>query len=44
MGTYVMLTRLTPEALKKPKSVTDLNRQVENRIKKECPGVKWLAN
>ena len=44
MGTYVMLTRLTPEALKKPESVTDLNRQVEDRIKKECPGVKWLAN
>src|SRR3970040_1873706 len=44
MGTYVMLTRLTPEALKKPESVTDLNRRVEVRIKKECPGVKWLAN
>ncbi len=44
MGTYVMLTRLTPEALKKPESVTELNRRVEDRIKKECPGVKWLAN
>ena len=44
MGTYVMLTRLAPEALKKPESVTELNRQVEERIKKECPGVKWLAN
>ena len=44
MGIYVMLTRLSPEALKKPQSVTELNQHVEERIKKECPGVKWLAN
>ena len=44
MGTYVMLTRLSSEALKQPQSVTDLNKQVEDRIKKECPGIKWLAN
>ena len=35
MPTYVMLTRLSPEALKKPQSVTELNQQVEDRIKKE---------
>jgi uncharacterized protein with GYD domain len=39
-----MLTRLAPEALKKPQSVADLNRQVQDRIKGECPGVKWLAS
>jgi uncharacterized protein with GYD domain len=44
MGTYIMLTRLSPDALKKPESVGDLNKQAEERIKKECPGVKWLAN
>jgi uncharacterized protein with GYD domain len=44
MGTYVMLTKLSPEALKNPESVTRLNKQVEDRIKKDCPGVKWLAN
>ena len=44
MGTYVMLTKLSPEALTKPDAVTNLNKQVEERIKKECPGVKWLAN
>ncbi|HEX6175392.1 MAG TPA: GYD domain-containing protein [Candidatus Binatia bacterium] len=44
MGTYVMLTRLSPEALKNPESVTRLNKQVEDRIKKDCPGVKWLSN
>jgi uncharacterized protein with GYD domain len=44
MPTYAMLTRLSPEALARPESVVDLNRQVEDRIKRECPGVTWLAN
>ena len=44
MGTYVMLTRLSPEAVARPQSLTELNEQVENRIKKECPDVKWIAN
>lgn len=44
MGTFVMLTRLSPEALKKPEAVAQLNREVEERIKKDCPGVKWVAN
>lgn len=44
MPTYVMLTKLSPEALTRPGSVIDLNRQVEERIRRECPGVKWVAN
>lgn len=44
MATYVMLTRLSPEALARPEIVTDLNRRVEERIRRECKGVKWLAN
>jgi uncharacterized protein with GYD domain len=44
MGTYVMLTRLSPEALTRPGAVDELNRQVEDRIRRECPDVKWLAN
>ncbi len=44
MGTYIMLTRLSTQALTKPGSVAELNKQVEERIKKECPGVKWIAN
>jgi uncharacterized protein with GYD domain len=44
MPTYAMLTRLSPEALARPESVVDLNRQVEDRLKRECPGVRWLAN
>ncbi len=44
MGSYIRLTRLSPETLKSPESVGDLNKKAEERIKKECPGVKWLAN
>ena len=44
MAIYIMQTRLSPEALTRPKSVAELNKQVEERIKKECPQVKWLAN
>ncbi len=44
MVTYVMLTKLSPEALTRPESVEELNRQVEDRIKTACPTVKWIAN
>ena len=44
MGTYMMMTRLSPEALQNPEAVDTLNHAVEERIEKECPSVKWLAN
>lgn len=44
MPTFAMLTKLSPEALTEPDTVTDLNRQVEDRVKKECPEIKWLSN
>ncbi len=44
MGTYVMLTRLSPEALARHGTVEKLNAKVEERIREECPNVKWLAN
>jgi hypothetical protein len=44
MPSYAMLTRLSPEALARPGSVVELNRQVEDRLKRECPGVRWWAN
>jgi uncharacterized protein with GYD domain len=44
MAVYVMLTRLSPEALARPEAVDELNRQVEDRIKQECPEVTWLTN
>jgi len=44
VANYIMLTRLSPEALTRPGAVADLNKKVEERIRQECPGVKWLAN
>ena len=44
MATYIMLTKLSPEALTRPGAVEDLNRKVEERVRQECPSVKWLAN
>jgi len=44
MATYIMLTKLSPEALTRPGSVADLNQKVEERIRQECPAVKWLGN
>jgi uncharacterized protein with GYD domain len=44
MVLYVMQTRLSPEALTRPESVVELNKRVEERIKTECPTVRWVAN
>ena len=44
MTTYVMLTRLSPEALTQPGSIEELNRRVESRIREEVPDVRWIGN
>ena len=44
MALYVMLTRLTPQAVKSPQDLKSLEKSVNGRVKKECPEVKWLAN
>ncbi|MEW6664472.1 MAG: GYD domain-containing protein [Thermodesulfobacteriota bacterium] len=44
MATFIMLTRLSPEALKSPKSLEDLDREVMSRVRSECPEVEWVHN
>jgi uncharacterized protein with GYD domain len=44
MATYVILTRLTPEAVKSPADLKRLEKSVAERIRQECPEVKWVAN
>jgi uncharacterized protein with GYD domain len=44
MSTYVMLTRLTPEAAKTPGELKRLERQVADHVRKECPQLEWVAN
>jgi uncharacterized protein with GYD domain len=44
MQTFVMLTRLSPDALKSPKSLQDLEQQAMNKVRSECPNVEWVHN
>jgi uncharacterized protein with GYD domain len=44
MATFVMLTRLSPDALTEPGKVNELNEAVEERIKRQCPQVSWVSN
>ncbi len=41
MATYVILSRLSPEAFRDPKDFKRIAATVAESIKAECPGVKW---
>lgn len=41
METFILLTRLSPEALKSPASMEDFEKRAVQHIEKECPDVKW---
>lgn len=44
MATFIMLTWLSPGALSNPSAVVDLNRRVEEHVRRDLPEVKWIAN
>lgn len=44
MTTFVMLTRLSPGALRSPQSLEDLERKIKEQVGTECPQVEWLHN
>ena len=44
MAIYVLLTRLSPDALHQPKSFETLERHVAERVREHCPEVRWLGN
>lgn len=41
MGTYVILSRFSPEAFRDTKDFKQLAAEVSEKIKTECPGVVW---
>ena len=43
MPTYIMLTRLNPDAVRSPKGLEALERDAMKRIREECPEVEWCA-
>ena len=44
MLTFVMLTRLSPDAVRSPQTLEQLERKAMERIRKECPDVEWISN
>jgi uncharacterized protein with GYD domain len=42
MNTFIMLTRVSPEAMRSPHAVETLERQAMNAVRAECPQVEWL--
>ena len=44
MPTYVVLTRLTPEAVKTPGELKRLEKVVADHVRRDCPQAKWVAN
>ena len=41
MAAYVILSRVSPQALKEPEDFKQLARKVSAKIKSDCPGVVW---
>jgi uncharacterized protein with GYD domain len=44
MPTFIMLTRLSHQALQSPSSLETLSHEVMERIRADCPGVEWKAS
>ncbi|MCJ7571434.1 MAG: GYD domain-containing protein [Candidatus Thermoplasmatota archaeon] len=41
MATYIILSRISPQAFSNPGEFIQLAAQVSEKIKSECPGVTW---
>lgn len=44
MPTYVMLTRVSGDALRDPASLEELGLRVIEKLHADCPEAKWLAS
>ncbi|MEK4032330.1 GYD domain-containing protein [Methylocystis sp. IM3] len=44
MLTFVMLTRLSPDAIRSPQTLEELERKAMERVRRECPDVEWVCN
>lgn len=44
MAAYVILSRVSPDALRDPKDFKQLAATVSAKIKSDCPGVAWKGS
>jgi uncharacterized protein with GYD domain len=44
MPTFIMLTRVEPEALRSPRGVEVLERVAMSAVRAECPEVEWVES
>jgi hypothetical protein len=44
MATFIMLTRLSHQALESPSSLENLSHDVMSRIRSDCPNVEWKVS
>lgn len=44
MPTFIMLTRLNPDAVRSPRALEQLEREAMKRVRAECPDVEWLSS
>ena len=44
MPTFIMLTRLNPDAVRSPRGLEQLERDAMKRVREECPDVEWLSS
>jgi uncharacterized protein with GYD domain len=44
MPTFIMLTRLNSDAVRSPRALEQLELDAMQRVREECPDVKWLTS
>ena len=44
MPMFVLLTRLSPDAVRTPAALETLERETMRRIRAECPEIEWVNN
>ncbi len=44
MTTFIMLTQLSHQSLESPNKLEELERQVMDRIRSDCPDVEWQSS
>ena len=44
MGTYILMTKLTPEITKDVKHREKIGKKWMNKVSEKCPEVKWVSH